>query len=39
MKFECFEEFFSGFESNDAEDEFQSRCNMDCDQEDYTHYS
>lgn len=39
MQYECFDAFFDGFESADAVDEFQSRCNVDCDEEDYTHYT
>lgn len=39
MQYECFDDFFEGFDSDDAVDEFQDRCNMDCDQEDYTHYT
>lgn len=38
MKNECYDEFFEDFSEEEAEG-FQDRCNMDCDMEDYTHYT
>eukprot|EP00903_Cladosiphon_okamuranus_P006006 g5926.t1 len=38
-EFECYDAFFEQFESDENVDTFQTRCNMDCEEEDYTHYT
>eukprot|EP00752_Nemacystus_decipiens_P003489 g3222.t1 len=38
-EYECHDLFFDGFESNDAADDFKDRCDVECEQEDYTHYT